>query len=138
MRVAAKRRTGWVIASGLMEGTQRQVRLDDGEWIEVVRMGSGAPIVLVPGLAGGWGVVAPLVERLSRRFEVIVCGHRGDRFPMGGGLPRELGEHARDLATVISRLGLERPAVFGVSFGGAVALELAVEHPQRVGALIVH
>jgi len=127
-----------MIASQLMEGTQRQVRLDDGEWIEVVRVGSGAPIVLVPGLAGGWRLVAPLAERLSRRFEVIVCGLRGDRFPMGGGLPREMGDHARDLAAVIGRLGLERPTVLGVSFGGAVALELAVEQPHRVGALIVH
>jgi len=121
-----------------MEGTQRQVRLDDGEWVEVVRAGSGEPIVLVPGLAGGWRLVAPLAERLSRRFEVIVCGLRGDRFPMGGAWAREMGDHARDLATVIGHLGLERPAVFGVSFGGAVALELACEHPHKVGALIVH
>ncbi len=137
MRVAAKRRTGWVMASRLMEGTQRQLRLDDGEWIDVVRVGSGLPIVLVPGLAGGWRLVAPLAERLSRRFEVIVCGLRGDRFPMGG-LPRSMTEHAHDLATVIDRLGLERPTVLGVSFGGAIALELAVEHPHRVGSLIVH
>ena len=138
MRVAAKRQSRWLIASQLIEGTQRQVRLDDGEWVEVVRVGSGDPIVLVPGLAGGWRLVAPLAERLSRRFEVIICGLRGDRFPMGGGLAREMGDHAHDLAAVIGRLGLERPAVFGVSFGGAVALELAVEHPGKVGALIVH
>lgn len=137
MRVAAKRRTGWVMASQFLEGTQRQIRLEDGEWIEVVRVGSGAPIVLVPGLAGGWRLVAPLAERLARRFEVIVCGLRGDRFPTGG-MPREMGDHARDLATVIDRLGLERPTVFGVSFGGAVALELAVDQPHKLGALIVH
>ena len=35
-------------------------------------------------------------------------------------------------------MGLEAPAVFGVSFGGAIALELAAEHPDRLGALIVH
>ena len=34
-------------------------------------------------------------------------------------------------------MGLERPTVFGVSFGGAVALEYAVDHPQRVGRLIL-
>jgi len=121
-----------------MEGTQRQVRLDDGEWVEVVRAGSGEPIVLVPGLAGGWRLMAPLAERLSRRFEVIVCGLRGDRFPSGGGWAREIGDHAHDLAAVIGQLGLERPTVFGVSFGGAIALELAVEHPHKIGALIVH
>ena len=138
MRVAAKRRTGWALATRMLEGTQRPIRLDDGEWVEVVRVGSGDPIVLVPGLAGGWRLVAPLAERLSRRFEVIVCGLRGDRFPTGGGWACDLGDHARDLSAVIGRLGLERPTVMGVSFGGAVALELAVEQPHKIGALIVH
>jgi len=138
MRVAAQRRTGWVISSQLMEGTQRQIRLDDGEWVDVVRVGSGDPIVLVPGLAGGWKLVAPLAERLSRRFEVIVCGLRGDRFPTGGGWACDMADHAHDLSTLISKLGLERPTVMGVSFGGAVALELAVEQPHKIGSLIVH
>ena len=40
---------------------------------------------------------------------------------------RQIGDHARDLAGLIGELGLERPTVFGVSFGGAVALEFAVE-----------
>jgi len=44
---------------------------------------------------------------------------------------------ARDLGTLIEELGLERPTVFGVSLGGAIALELAVEQPQRLGALII-
>jgi 3-oxoadipate enol-lactonase len=48
-----------------------------------------------------------------------------------------VGDHARDLAEVIARLRLERPAVLGVSFGGAVALELAVEHPHLLSALAV-
>ena len=63
--------------------------------------------------------------------------------PAGGSVPdgrllgRGAGDHARDLADLIEQLGLERPAVFGVSFGGAIALELAVEHPHRLGALVV-
>src|SRR5262249_30897088 len=42
-----------------------------------------------------------------------------------------------DLAALIEGLGLERPAVLGVSFGGAIALELAAAHPEKLGALIV-
>jgi pimeloyl-ACP methyl ester carboxylesterase len=38
---------------------------------------------------------------------------------------------------VVGQLGIERPAVVGVSFGGAVALELACAEPGRVGALVV-
>ena len=136
MRIAANRRAGWISAPQRLEGSARQVRVN-GEWIDVVRVGSGDPIVVVPGLAGGWRLVAPLVERLARRFEVIVCGLRGDRFPASGPWAREVADHATDVAEIIGLLGLERPAVLGVSFGGAVALELAIEHTHRVGALIV-
>lgn len=138
MRVAAKRRqAGWVIESQLLEGTQHQVRLADGEWVDVVRVGSGEPIVLIPGLAGGWRLMAPLALRLARRFEVTICGLRGDRFPAGCGWAREVSDHARDVAEVLSQFRIERPSILGVSFGGAIALELACEHPQHVGALAV-
>lgn len=139
MRVAAtRRRAGWVIGAQLLEGTQRQVRLSHGEWLEVVQVGSGDPVVVVPGLAGGWRLVAPLALRLARRYRVTVCGLRGDRFPSAGPWAGEVADHAHDLAEVLGQLGLERPAVVGVSFGAAVALELACEQPQRLGALVVH
>jgi len=48
-----------------------------------------------------------------------------------------VGDLAHDLGMLIEQLGLERPAIFGVSFGGAIALELAVGQPQRLGALLV-
>lgn len=137
MRVVATRKAGWLESSQLLDGAQRQIRLNDGEWLDVTRVGSGDPIVLIPGLAGGWRLVAPLAERLARRFEVIVCGLRGDRFPTGGPWALDVADHAQDVAEVIGRLGLERPTVLGVSFGGAVALELAAGHPTKLGALIV-
>jgi pimeloyl-ACP methyl ester carboxylesterase len=136
MRLASK---GWgtlVPRTRLLEAGARQVRVG-GEWLEVVRVGSGEPLVLLPGLAGGWKLVAPLAERLGRRFEVHVCGLRGDRFPMGGGWATEVADLARDVAEVIGQLRLERPAVVGVSFGGAVALELAAEYPGLPGSLTV-
>src|SRR5205814_1915718 len=42
-----------------------------------------------------------------------------------------------DLAELIEWLGLERPAVMGVSFGGMIALELAARHPSRLRRLVV-
>lgn len=137
MRVAARRRAGWTISSLLLEGSARQVSVGD-DCVDVIRIGSGDPIVIVPGMAGGWRLVAPLAERLARRFEVILCGLRGDRFPSSGPWAREIGDHASDVAAIITQLGLERPTILGVSFGGAVALELAVEHSRLVGGLILH
>lgn len=136
MRLASKGRAGFAIQDRLLEGSARQVRVG-GEWLEVVRVGSGDPLVLLPGMAGSWRLLAPLAERLARRFEVFVCGLRGDRFPMGGGWASEMGDHARDVVEVIQQFRLERPALLGVSFGGAVALELAAEFPGSIGSLTV-
>jgi len=105
--------------------------------MDVVQLGHGDPIVLVPGLAGGWKLLAPLAMKLARHYQVTIPGLRGDRFPTGTASVRDMAEHASDVGSVIGQLGLERPTLFGVSFGGAIALELAVEQPQRLGALIL-
>lgn len=101
---------------------------------ETVRMGCGDPIILLPGLAGGWRLMAPLGRLLSRRFQVVLVGLRGDRD--GGVIGRQRpDDHAFDVAEMIVGMGLERPAVVGASYGGAVALELTCRNPRLVGPL---
>jgi pimeloyl-ACP methyl ester carboxylesterase len=136
MRLAAKWHGAKMRLEGFEEGRAQQVILEGGA-VEVIRMGRGDPIVLVPGLAGGWRLLAPLARRLAGHHEVILVGLRGDREPLGAGVGQSMGGFARDLDGLITQLRLERPTVFGVSFGGGVALEWAVEHPRRVGALVV-
>jgi len=136
MRIASKRRNEWMLSSHLHEGRLIQVQRG-GEWVDVVQMGRGEPLVLVPGLAGGWKLLAPLAALLSRHYEVTIPGLRGDRFPLGSALASDMSEHAHDLAAMIDLLRLERPTLFGVSFGGAIALELAVAQPRKIGALIL-
>ena len=93
--------------------------------------------MLLPGLAGGWKLLMPLARRLSGAFEVHLVGLSGD----GSAAPRcsgmGVGDEASAILDILDRLGLERPALAGVSYGGAVALEMAVEAPGRIGALIV-
>jgi len=135
MRVAAKHRGDWGPDLAAWEGdVERRLLFGQGV-IEVARLGRGEPILMVGGLAGGWKLLAPLARLLARRHEVILYGLRGDRGPSTNSAPETIGDHARDLAFLIDRLGLERPALFGVSFGGAVALEYAAEHPGRLGSL---
>ena len=134
MRIAAKRRLDW----RMMMDTENEGRdsVDArGRYRDVICLGRGEPIVLVPGLAGGVNLVGPLARRLAKRYRVIVPGLRGDRGPLGIDPAREVSDHADDLAMTLEGLGLERPIVMGVSFGGAVALEYAVTHPNRVGGL---
>ena len=134
MRIAAKRRADWrLMADGESDGPDSVNAR--GRYSDVVCLGRGEPIVLVPGLAGGTNLVGPLARRLARRYRVIVPGLRGDRGVLGLDPAREVSDHADDLANTLEGLGLERPIVMGVSFGGAVALEYAVTHPHRVGGL---
>jgi len=143
MRLAAKWQTSWTMVSpGIDQEQLESIRLGD-ECVDLLRLGHGDPIVLVPGLAGSWKLVLPLARSLARHFQVFVYGLRGDRSPWGGYddvLRRvsDIGEHANDLARLIEKLELDCPAVLGVSFGGAIALEFAAEHPHHLGALIVH
>jgi 3-oxoadipate enol-lactonase len=104
---------------------------------EVVRLGAGEPIVLIPGLAGGWKLLTPLARILARRHRVILIGFSSDRRPARGEADERPLEHAAQLARILANLGIERPTVLGLSFGGAVALELASQFPQSVGALAV-
>lgn len=137
MRLAAQWRSQWTRFPEFSSGGVRQFLLGEREGVEVVRMGQGDPIVLVPGLAGGWELVAPLARRLARFHEVILFNLRGERGARGEADAGSIGAYARDLADLVEGLRLERPTLMGVSFGGAVALEFAVEFPRRIGALVV-
>ena len=134
MRLAAKHRSD--------RGRSRTLSPDRFGWLDtrgigrdVVRLGQGEPIVLLPGLAGGRDLLAPLVRRLARRNEVILPSLRGDRGLLGVSPALEVTELAEELARTLDRLGLERPILAGVSFGAAVALEYAVTYPHRIGGL---
>jgi len=136
MRIAAKRRAEWLISDDRYEGHRRQV-LVNGARLDVVEIGRGDPLVIVPGMAGGWKLLTPLARSLARRNRVILFGYRDELDPISSSSARRIGDHARDLGALISTLGLECPTVFGVSFGGAVALEFALAQPHRVGRLIL-
>ena len=136
MRLAAKWRPDWTWEVGLEPEHPEPVRIG-GEWVDVLRLGRGRPLVLMPGLAGGWKLLSPLAQRLARHFEVFSVGLRGDRDPWvglhgGPGVPWDLGEYAHDVKDLIDRMGLSSPAVMGVSFGGAIALEFAVKYPESL------
>ena len=107
------------------------------ERVHIVEAGDGPPVVLVHGLAGQSGNYAyDVVDRLAASFRVVAI----DR-PGSGHSPRTRGARANlraqgDLvAGVIGVLGLGRPLVVGHSLGGAIALALALDHPDRVGGL---
>ena len=75
---------------------------------------------------------------LAEIAQVVYYDHRGNGRSEDG--PRErwnLDQWADDLHTLCETLGIERPVVFGGSFGGFVALNYATRHPDHPAKLIV-
>jgi pimeloyl-ACP methyl ester carboxylesterase len=99
--------------------------------------GEGPALVLVPGLAGGFELLGPLARRLARDYQVISYQLRGEDDCFALRRRFDLGDLVADLDEFLTWCGLERPAVLGVSFGGVLALELALRRAQRLAALIL-
>jgi pimeloyl-ACP methyl ester carboxylesterase len=106
-----------------------------GARLHVREAGSGPAILLVHGLAGqlahyNYGVL----EELARDYRVIAVDRPGSGYSTRS-TPADLATQAAALSALIATLGLGKPLVVGHSLGGALALKLAHDHPQRVGAL---
>lgn len=99
--------------------------------------GDGEPIVLVPGLAGGMGLLGPLAKLLSRRHKVITYQLRGEDDCFAIRRPFGLLDLVDDLREFLDVMQLESPTLMGVSFGGAIGLEFAARFPGRLGRLVV-
>ena len=99
--------------------------------------GEGPPLVLVPGLAGGFELLGPLARLLARHYRVISYQLRGEDDAFA--LRRRFGleDLVEDLAEFLAWYGLEAPPVMGVSFGGVLALEYAARRPHGLSSLIV-
>jgi len=99
--------------------------------------GSGAPLVL---LHGGMLTIdlnfASLIPTLARTHTVIGVEMQGHG--RTANIDREItyANLATDIVALLDYLGIERAAVLGHSMGGGVALELAVNHPDRVSAIV--
>lgn len=135
-----KASTDWLSASGAAfraaEGRTGYAHLSRYA-VSYKEWGEGPPLVLVPGLAGGYELMGPLARLLAEHFRVISYQLRGEDDPFALRQRFGLPDLAGDLAELIEWLGLERPAVMGVSFGGMIALELATRHPSRLRQLVV-
>ena len=109
----------------------------DGERLHVLDRGRGPAVVLIHGLSGQMGnFTHSLVERLADDFRVVAFDRPGSGYSTRSrGAAASMQAQSDTLAKAIRALGLERPVVVGHSLGGALALTLALDHPDCVGAL---
>jgi pimeloyl-ACP methyl ester carboxylesterase len=98
--------------------------------------GDGPPLVLLHGLsATRRNVVQGSRHLLRRGYRLIAYDARGHGVSEPG--PRyEYVDLVGDLEAVLARLDLERAALVGSSMGATTAMAFALEHPERVPALV--
>ncbi|MFJ6514563.1 alpha/beta fold hydrolase [Streptomyces sp. NPDC091406] len=95
----------------------------DGTPIAYRRQGAGPPLVLVGGALGVAATDAPLAALLAPRFTVITYDRRG-RGASGDTGRWAVEREVEDLTAVVGAAGAGA-SVFGMSSGGALALEAA-------------
>jgi pimeloyl-ACP methyl ester carboxylesterase len=111
----------------------------NGVELEYEVVGSGETMLLIHG-AHLADALRPLVtEPALQRFQHIRYHRRGlggSTYPDDAG-PTSVAEQAQDAVRLLDHLGVERAHLAGHSFGGAIALELAAQHPTRVASLVL-
>jgi 3-oxoadipate enol-lactonase len=100
------------------------------------RAGAGEPLLLIQGMSGthvSWG--EPFLGALAEGFDVVAFDNRGIGLsaPIVGAFT--ILEMAEDTAGLLDVLEIERAHVVGISMGGMVAQELALDHPGRLRSL---
>ena len=111
--------------------------INDGARIYWEETGSGPPLLLIMGLGYAhqmWHRTTPLA---SKHFRTILLDNRGvgqSDLPPG---PYPIQTMAADAAAVLDAAGVESADVYGISMGGMIAQEFAIQYPQRVRKLVL-
>lgn len=111
----------------------------DGHRVHYLQKGTGPDLVLIHGASGNlrdW--TFDTVDRLADRYRVTVFDRPGlgytDRITKTGAT---ITQQADFLVKAARQVGVTQPIVLGQSYGGAVALAWAVNHPDDLSALVL-
>jgi 3-oxoadipate enol-lactonase len=102
------------------------------------RYGSGPPLLNISGSGADLRNAVADRSPLNKAFDVIHYDQRGlgqTSIPDG---PYTMADYADDAAAVMDAVGWETANVIGTSFGGMVALNMALRHGRRISKLVLN
>jgi pimeloyl-ACP methyl ester carboxylesterase len=113
------------------------VAVPGGEILATRRgMGEGPPALLLHGGPGvGAEMIIGLVEELDGLIDGVLPQQRG-LHPSTLEGPRDVETHVADAVAILDHLGWERAWMIGHSWGGHLAMHVAVAHPERVTGIV--
>ena len=118
-------------------GAAGQYATVDGVPIRYVQSGAGPDVLLVHGSPGSIEDWEPMISRLSPRHRVTALDRPGQGYSGGGERPHTPEDNATVVLGLIRALGLRDVVFVGHSFGGAVALDLAIRNPPEVRGFVL-
>jgi len=131
--------TGAVLAERAHPAQGRMVEVA-GARLHVVEIGprDAPPIVMLHGASSNLEVMRPLAERLSHDHRVVLIDRPGHgwstREKFSDSTPQP---QARMIVEALQKLGLEPAILVAHSWSGALALRIALDHPDRVAGLVM-
>lgn len=105
--------------------------------MNVVDLGHGEPVVVVPGIQGRWEWMRPGVQALAGRCRVLTFSLGDEPTARYDGSAEGFDRYVDQIARALDGAGLQRAAICGVSFGGLIAAAFAARHPERVSSLVL-
>ena len=102
------------------------------------RGGTGPPLLFISGSGGDLRTRPNQFDTaLAEVFELLSFDQRGLGQTSKPDAEYSMADYAQDAAALLDYVGLDQVPVVGVSFGGMVAQEFAVQFPERVSRLVL-
>jgi len=108
-----------------------------GVTLSILEGGTGKPVIFVHGVVTTSNIFPAYVRTYSPDYRGIAVDLRGygdSEKPATGFTIKQFSE---DLIALADKLSIEKPVWVGVSMGGMILQQLALDHPERVGALVL-
>jgi pimeloyl-ACP methyl ester carboxylesterase len=99
--------------------------------------GVGESLLAITGFAASSTVLDAMADRYATRLRVITYDHPGTGRSSKRTFAGSMAGFAAGAVRVLDELEIEAATVAGISFGGAVAIDLALRHPDRVRRLVL-
>jgi 3-oxoadipate enol-lactonase len=97
----------------------------------------GPPLVLLNSLGSGTGLWDPIMPALAAKYRVLRMDKRGHGQSTATPGDYTMSMLADDVLAVMDAAGFGRATVGGISIGGMISMQLALQAPGRVERLII-
>ena len=99
--------------------------------------GDGIALVLIPGIGACHKLWQPQIEAFSKHFKVIIYDVRGHGASSGYNEKYSIQLFASDLKALLESVGIAKAHLCGLSMGGLIAQQFAIDYPSAVDKLIL-